>query len=318
MLDFWAGDVLAASTVSERVRRSARAGRDDERDGQRHSQPPRHALLALQRSAGNRATCAALQRFWVKEGSDYRWEADETLKKDYVQTSETRSSWFPWRRASPVYVEKPATSEEMLGGWDVESPGIKASLLADLQTVAATRQGAALLAKLATARHATVLEPSPIPLVSGPITESPRKPQYDPSDPKKGAPPKVRLQPGVAVDATQLGLEQVGGQHQQTTWNPTPSDVALYHELVHAYHQSHGTSASGRLSATQAIHDGDRDVSLSEYQCTGLDTADGVGATQFAAGEFTENKYRQEKGVAHRDTYIPRGYRVPAAVPPPF
>jgi hypothetical protein len=82
---------------------------------------------------------------------------------------------------------------------------------------------------------------------------------------------------------------------------------------VHAYHQSTGTNASGRLSATQAIHPGDQNVSLSEYQCTGLDTADGAGPTQFAAEEFTENKYRQETGAAHRDTYIPRGYRVPPA-----
>ena len=36
--------------------------------------PPEHALLALQRSAGNRATSAALQRFWVKERGKYRWE----------------------------------------------------------------------------------------------------------------------------------------------------------------------------------------------------------------------------------------------------
>lgn len=59
-------------------------------------------------------------------------------------------------------------------------------------------------------------------------------------------------------------------------------------------------------------------VSPSEYQCTWLDTADAVGATQFSAGESTDNRYRQEKGVAHRGSYIPRGWRVRAVVPPPF
>ena len=88
--------------------------------------------------------------------------------------------------------------------------------------------------KLAQARHATVRQPSPIPLVTGPVTESPAKPQYNPSDPAKGAPPVIRLQPGIAVDATQLGLEAVGGVHQPATWNPTPSDVALFHGLATA------------------------------------------------------------------------------------
>src|SRR4051812_5758178 len=101
--------------VREGSRSRRRDGRREERDEPRAVQLPQHAVLALQRSAGNRATLAALQRFWVKEGTDYRWEADESLKPHYVQTSETRSSWIPWRSASPVYVEKPGTSREMLG-----------------------------------------------------------------------------------------------------------------------------------------------------------------------------------------------------------
>ena len=299
-----------------RVRR--RVDEREERPREPSPSPPEHALLALQRSAGNRATGAALQRFWVKERGKYRWEADESKKGSFVQTPELKwdSSWNPWSKQSPVYAPLPAKNEELLGGWDEEASGIKAQLLADLRTVAQTTQGAGLLIKLAQARHATVLQPSPYPLSSGPVTESPVKPQYDPSDPTKGAPPTVRVQPGLAVDATQLGLDVVGGVHQPAGWNPTPPDVALFHELVHAYHQSTGTNASGRLSATQAIHAGDQNVSLSEYQCTGIDTADGVGATQFAAAEaFTENKYRQEVGVANRDSYIPHGFRVPAAPP---
>lgn len=303
--------------MHERTRVRRRADERDTRERPCAPPPSEHALLALQRSAGNRATGAALQRFWVKERGTYRWEADESQKPSFLQTPEMKSDswWNPLSRESPVYVPAPGMSEEMLGGWDEEKAGIKGQLMADLQTVARTRQGAGLLTKLAEARHATVLEPSPVPLVSGPVTESPVKPQYNPSDPTKGAPPTVRLQPGVAIDATQLGLDVVAGVHQPAAWNPTPSDVALFHELVHALHQSTGTNASGRLSAAQAIHAGDQNVSLSEYQCTGIDTADGAGPTQFTAEEFTENKYRQEKGAAHRDTYIPRGYRIPAPAP---
>jgi len=88
--------------------------------------------------------------------------------------------------------------------------------------------------------------------------------------------------------------------------------VALFHELVHAYHYATGTSASGRITAGAGIHDGDVGVSLSEYQATGLNTADGVQATQYATSEeFTENAYRAEFGLPRRDAYIPTGFRVP-------
>jgi hypothetical protein len=46
-----------------RVRR--RVDEPEERPREPAPSPPEHALLALQRSAGNRATGAALQRFWV-------------------------------------------------------------------------------------------------------------------------------------------------------------------------------------------------------------------------------------------------------------
>jgi len=290
-------------------------GRHEEEHESRAAAPPQNVVLALQRSAGNRATGAALQRFWVKKGTSYSWKSNDALKPNYLQTSETHESWIPRRKPSAVYVPKPGLNDEMLGGWDEERPAIAASLLTDLQTVAATTQGAGLLAKLAAARHKTEIQPSPVPLMSGPVTDSPMGAKYDPSNPKKGAPATVRLQPGIAVDAADLGLDAVQGEHQDSAWNPTPSDVLLFHELVHSYHRTRGKNASGKLSAAQAIHAGDESVSISEYQCTGLDTADGSAATQFSGGDFTENKYRQERGIAHRDTYIPRGYRVPAAEP---
>ena len=88
--------------------------------------------------------------------------------------------------------------------------------------------------------------------------------------------------------------------------NPTPSDVALFHELVHAYHTFAGSKATGPISAEQAIHPGEVGVAMSEYQAVGLDSADGDRQHQYSGGAITENKYRSQSRQPHRDTYLPR------------
>ena len=94
------------STMHEGSQLHRRADDRDLRQRQRASAPPEHALLALQRSAGNRATCGALQRFWIKERGSYRWETDKSKKRFYQQTAEMK-----WE--SPVYVPGRLTEEQV-------------------------------------------------------------------------------------------------------------------------------------------------------------------------------------------------------------
>ncbi len=90
---------------SSRVRR--RVDEREARERPRATAPSEHALLALQQSAGNRATCAALQRFWINAGGSYRWEADQSKQRWYRPTPEMRwdSWWNPWSTKSPVFVQ---------------------------------------------------------------------------------------------------------------------------------------------------------------------------------------------------------------------
>jgi hypothetical protein len=277
-------------------------------------------LLELQRTAGNRATRALLQRFWVKTGGTYRWETDESAVTGYAQTGETY--WSYWRpRSRPVYVplsEAVAISTEtLLGVTDAVKQPLLTRLDADLKLVNRSRLGTRLLGTLATARHRTKLEPTEHQPSSGPITGmtmTKNKLQHDPFDPTKGAPATINLKPE-DVDVSTLPLELIGVGHvpPPMPWNPTPGHVALFHELVHAYHFVNGTRVRGQLTAAQATHPGDVGVSLSEYQVTGIDTRDGAAATAFSGGQFTENAYRAEVGLPARGSYIPLGYRAPQA-----
>jgi hypothetical protein len=280
-------------------------------------------LLELQRTAGNRATRALLQRFWVKERGQYRWEDDVSTVSRYTRTDENYWSYYrPWPR--PVYVpleEAVLISEDSLVGvGSVRRQVFVNRLRADLETVNSYQLGTRLLGKLATARHRTRLEPMEHQPSSGPITSQTstiNPQQYDPTDPAKGAPATINLKTEtvdlLTLPMTKLPLELLGVDHQPLPedWNLTPSHVALFHELVHAYHYVKGTRARGQLSAAQARHPGDINVSLSEYQVTGIDTKDGVAATAFSSEQFTENKYRTEAKLPPRETYIPRGYQAP-------
>lgn len=308
--------VAVDRTVAERVPRVS-AGPPSREPGAGPRRQP--GPLDLQRLVGNRATTAALQRFWVKEGGKYRWESDEAKKRNFVATSETYWNWWHWS-ATPVHVppnETVTLSGEMFLGLDDETKkDLTDKLLTDLQTIARVDIGRKLLGALARGRHGTTVMPVAQQLSSGPITQAPMRPGFDPTDPTRGAPPTVFMLPGSEVDVRQLPLERIGEEEPgEPDWNPTPSHVALFHELVHAYHYVTGTAATGKVTAEQAHHPGDVGQSMSEYQATGLDTRD--GARTFAADEqFTENKYRAAVRIANRDTYIPRGLRTPAPPPP--
>jgi NleD-like pathogen effector protein (putative zinc metallopeptidase) len=300
---------LRGSSDGEQQRRArSRAG---------SPQVPPHVAraLALQCAAGNCATAAMLQRFWVKEGGAYRWEDDETKKSDYVQTNETYWNKWHWA-ATPVHVparESIAVSTDLV--MDPSMPKkleIANRIRDDLATIHASAIGKQLLGALATGRHRTRIEPTDFPMSSGPITESPMKPGFDPRDPTKGGPPTVSLAADDDLDVLTLPLEQVREDPPEPVWNPTPRHVALFHELVHAYHHVTGTAASGPLSAAEAVHAGDVGVSHSEYQATGIDTADGVRT--YAADEiFSENRYRAELRLNPRNSYVPEGFRTQQA-----
>ena len=185
----------------------------------------------------------------------------------------------------------------------------------DLKTINGKAIGTQLLRALAEGRHATTVEPLEYQPSSGPITgmtSTKDKALHDPFDPAKGAPATVNLRPE-DVDIKALPLERLGEGHEPApVWNPTPSHVALFHELVHAYHFINGSRVGGRVSAEQAVHPGDENVGLSEYQATGINTHDDDDTCAFKDIErFTENAYRAQCGLPLRDTYMARGYKAP-------
>lgn len=91
----------------------------------------------------------------------------------------------------------------------------------------------------------------------------------------------------------------------EVKWRMMPTDVVLFHELVHAYHNATKTAASGYLNDEEAIDRVDIGIELEEYKTVGLDTAD--GSHKYSGERFTENKYRTARRLPLRTTY-----RVPA------
>ena len=79
------------------------------------------------------------------------------------------------------------------------------------------------------------------------------------------------------------------------------SDVVLFHELVHARHDTNGTDARGVLHPEDVVDSNDVGYPKDEYQAVGL------GA--FAKGLFTENAYRRARRDigAHSDTGVVPG-----------
>jgi hypothetical protein len=258
----------------------------------------------------NQGTTEALQAFWVREGGkDPYWEGDETKKKYYTKTEETY--WNKWHWSStPVYIPSWTKKLSVRGIADFGSKQKKASeerekeqegkVYKDLKKIQATQTGANLLKAVGVkARHDTLIEAMEFHELTGPTTTASG---HGRSDPSIGAPSTIQLGAGLPFDMSEIGIEG------EATWNPTASDIVLYHELVHAYHNQKGTVAEGRLTEDQAIHEGDIGVALTEYQATGLNTADGDERYQFAKNEkFSENIYRRQRGnTPVRDAYQPK------------
>ncbi len=99
-----------------------------------------------------------------------------------------------------------------------------------------------------------------------------------------------------------------GANHVTNPFLPTPSDVVLYHELVHGYHFENGTVDRTVITNLMAQNAVDVGLSASEYQATGLDAQT---YRDFTQDPYTENRYRAElralgrNDVAHRPHYRP-------------
>lgn len=115
------------------------------------------------------------------------------------------------------------------------------------------------------------------------VAKSTRK---DPDDALPGASTFVRYHPGQSED--------FGGQGDAPDWYPIPSDVVLFHELVHAHHHQDGTAQYTEPA------DGKRANFDEENLTTGTDPA--------LEAYFNENRYRAERRrlgahLPNRDRY---------------
>jgi hypothetical protein len=144
----------------------------------------------------------------------------------------------------------------------------------------------------------------------------------DAADPRN----RSRWGDGKGVDAVMAyvpgkGVVIPGGS---APWLPLRVDVVLFHEMVHAYHMTHGTMDDslvrpGKNTANIDVQSGIRN---SEYQAVGLGT--------YSNAALSENRYRKERnGIAghpgevggdktmkQRDTYVIQTV-APVAAPAP-
>jgi hypothetical protein len=251
---------------------------------------------------GGLAPRSTIQRFWVLRNGHYQWVPGQARKRRYVRTNVRRRTFRhpakhriyidPWEQGATSLQIDPA-SEAHLEAEAIADLGVK--VVADLEKIRSTDVGADLLQEVATAARKTTIYPTSALMAQPPETRATGL--EDPA-------PRITLHPG-DVDAVAL-LEKQGRKALETeeaAWNPIPSDVALFHELVHAYHLVNDTTAKGEVTKEQAIHPGDAGVKMMEYQAVGLDTRDGDAAHAYSQDQFTENRYRHDRNLEARDAY---------------
>lgn len=192
-------------------------------------------------------------------------------------------------------------------GSDMTEEAFQAAVLDDMRTMLGTSQGRGLIEDVAYQQvdgddRTTTIAWADDPERAG-VGPSSGSRTVDTVD-GTGAHTYLRYQPGVDLDLD-----------RGTEWDEVPSDVVLFHEMVHADRAGQGESAGevdehghvdfpevGKSAESRA----DADVPLEEYETVGLG---GHG------GEFTENKYRGERSVLEeeklkrRDTYEGTGLR---------
>jgi hypothetical protein len=241
-----------------------------------------------------------VQAFWVREGGRKpRWERDKTKKPLYVRTADKWWNRWHWKK-SPIYIPPWEGGKLSVNYSELDltlstrkKEHLRGKVITDLKKIQETDSGRKLLKALGKtgARHKTSILAEDPEQHKAPIASS----TGGKFDPEVGSRTEIYLPSGAEIVSP-----------GEAEWDPTSSDTVLYHELVHAYHNVMGTSATGTVTETQAIDEVDVGQNLSEYQAVGLNTADGAGETQFAGSAFSENKYRGEQNMPPRDTYLPR------------
>ncbi len=245
-----------------------------------------------------RAPVNTIQRFWVLRNGHYHWVSGQSRKRRYVRTNARRQTfWHPSKHR--VYIDPWTPEHTQLQIDPTVEADLETEVIADLEKIRNTEVGADLLQELATAPWKTTIYPTS-------VSQPPKTSIRGPKEPD----PTITMHPA-DVDAVAL-LEKQRHRVLETepaVWNPIPRDVALFHELVHAYHWVNGTTAKGKVTKVQAIHPGDAGVNLREYQAVGLDTADGEHL--YSEDRFTENQYRSERHpqLPRRDAYNLRSER---------
>jgi hypothetical protein len=165
-----------------------------------------------------------------------------------------------------------------------DSDKFKAGAMKDIGAILQTDSGRAMIKCLAYATKkdgsfkTTTLSEKAAPVDDVTWVTDPAK-RDDISDGGPGASASIGYAPG-------LDLSIAGATDK---WLPQRSDVALYHEMVHAYHLERGDFAhddvTGRIPAV------DKNANLdnldAEYQA--------VGKGKYAQERFTENAYRAER-----------------------
>jgi Effector protein len=259
--------------------------------------------------AGTASTASAprgtVQAFWVLRDGKYRWRNANDENK-FVQlrgvTHSSKSHPDPtpvyaatqWGKRTKLQIEPVA--EQQAANREKKLRTLRRGVIKDLKEILSTRIGERLLRYLATmSPRKTFLKPSE----QGPLPET----EYHLAGERMGE-SDIRFYPSEVYDAMELFEREKRKEHIEVGWKLIPSDVALFHELVHAYHNARDTNVSGTLPREEALNPVDIGIERREYQAVGLDTKDGV--RKFSDEEFTENKYRAARTpkLPDRTTYM--------------
>lgn len=248
-----------------------------------------------------------IQAFWVLRGSTYHWRTVADRNRFVKLRNVTRSSREhgddqpvyvePWERGKTKLQINPVIEDEWFTS-NIKKRGrmrrsLRREAIKDLRLIRSFDIGRRLLRSLATMRtHRTYIEPSP-----------------------NGPDPEARYNPGNRVSTIAFHPPDEHGNYdafdwvedlrerKEVRWRHMPSDVVLFHELVHAYHNARNTMppATVTISYAEARNPVDVGVKKSEYQAVGLDALNGAFA--YSGNPYTENKYRTARELHRRSTY---------------
>ncbi len=250
-----------------------------------------------------------IQPFWVRRYGKFYWRRSYDSYKFFRLNGVTHSSRNhpgeqpvyvePWEKPQTKLQIEPATHRKLLkpAGREKLLGKLREGVIPVLRKIRSTGIGSRLLRNLAAkAPEKTIIMP--------------QRPGPDPKTTAYPGESRIELQVKRVYDAWAFLASEHG--RVEVDWRKMPSDVVLFHELVHAYHDVHHTTADGTVRDAEAENEVDVGVNRREYQAVGLDAQD--GAFHYANELFTENKYRRARGLPLRTTYmVPYRGRVPLA-----